>query len=868
MSQLLNRFSQVLAIKLPRPSLYLLVAVSTLVIALLSLGYGLFDYPYFEEDEGTYTAQAVSLISQGTLSPYTYWYDHAPLGWIMLSGWMLLTGGITAFGLSLDSGRVMMLVLHLATNLLIVIIAKKWKTKTIATFLAILLFNLSPLAIYYHRRILLDNIMTPLLLASLLFSNWKKHRLMPLILGATCLALAVLVKETAIVFVPAYLVAVLTQLHPKQRTVGLIVTTAWFAGLLSLYPIFAGLKGELLPNPNKVTLLGTLSFQVHRTGGFFLDSNSNFSNSFTRWFELDQIYIYLAGASLIGYLILARRKTWYRLLTISLISYLVFLIRGGIVIDFYIVPLLALVTLVMSVALSEIIKQPRGKTLLIVCLFGIIPVYGISYQADHWLVNETKPQRLAIEWISDNLDKDTVLAVNSASLTDLRIRGFSRSDWYLKIERDPAVAEKIGFDWGKIEYTLGSHEQYRQYQINSNSLPSLALSFSEPVRDFTSTHQPIFVDHRNKLSANGDWLRLYQTKSDTNSRLEKAWRKYLTTFVKETGQVLELESGGQKTTSEGQSYSMLRAVWLKDKYNFDLAYTFAKNHLQHRAEDHLFMWLLEQKAPAGWQVADFENATDADLDITLALILAYEQWHEPYYLKEAMQLIDSIWQRNIYQIGDDYYLIGGSWAAYENLIAINPSYFSPATLKLIAQYDPSHPWDKVIDTNYKFLFDSTFTFKQSGNSGPPKLPPEWIGVDKATKQLVAYKELSSDYQLNSFRTYWRVALDYLWFEDNRALDYLQQSAEFFDKLKSQQLDPATQYSRAGQEQDNLRRPATLVSPIAIAKATNNQESLDYWQIRLESYFDTDHWGQSENYYDQNWAWFAQAMIDDILIIPE
>ena len=44
---------------------------------------------------------------EGRLAPYTYFYDHAPAGWILLAAWMALSGGPHAFGSTIDSGRVL-----------------------------------------------------------------------------------------------------------------------------------------------------------------------------------------------------------------------------------------------------------------------------------------------------------------------------------------------------------------------------------------------------------------------------------------------------------------------------------------------------------------------------------------------------------------------------------------------------------------------------------------------------------------------------------------------------------------------------------------------------------------------------------------
>src|SRR5688572_27571716 len=50
---------------------------------------------------------------------------------------------------------------------------------------------------------------------------------------------------------------------------------------------------------------------------------------------------------------------------------------------------------------------------------------------------------------------------------------------------------------------------------------------------------------------------------------------------------------GDITTSEGQSYTMLRAVWNDDKQTFDRSWAWTKNNLQR--EDALFSWLFGQR---------------------------------------------------------------------------------------------------------------------------------------------------------------------------------------------------------------------------------------------------------------------------------
>src|SRR5437899_7066958 len=63
---------------------WLLIATILLFAALLH-GINMFHFPYYEDDEGTYMSQAWAIVKEGQLTPYTYWYDHAPVGWIQIA---------------------------------------------------------------------------------------------------------------------------------------------------------------------------------------------------------------------------------------------------------------------------------------------------------------------------------------------------------------------------------------------------------------------------------------------------------------------------------------------------------------------------------------------------------------------------------------------------------------------------------------------------------------------------------------------------------------------------------------------------------------------------------------------------------------
>ncbi len=102
--------------------------------------------------------------------------------------------------------------------------------------------------------------------------------------------------------------------------------------------------------------------------------------------------------------------------------------------------------------------------------------------------------------------------------------------------------------------------------------------------------------------------------SDKNM-LGYLWDDYKAEYIEAgTGRAVDKQQGNI-TTSEGQSYTMLRAVWMDDKPTFDLAYKWTNENLK-RKEDHLFAWLFGKKADGTYGVltdkGGYNTASDAD----------------------------------------------------------------------------------------------------------------------------------------------------------------------------------------------------------------------------------------------------------------
>src|SRR6266568_202579 len=144
----------------PRAMFGRVLLLISLITGAISHGYHLFLYPLYITDEGIYMQQAWSVLRQGRLSPYTYSYDHAPAGWLVIAGWVsILPHQFEALGNAINTGRVLMLLVHVASVFLLFQSTRRLSGSLIAAVMASFLFNLSPLAVYYQRQVLLDNLM-------------------------------------------------------------------------------------------------------------------------------------------------------------------------------------------------------------------------------------------------------------------------------------------------------------------------------------------------------------------------------------------------------------------------------------------------------------------------------------------------------------------------------------------------------------------------------------------------------------------------------------------------------------------------------------------------------------------------------------
>ncbi len=237
--------------------------------------------------------------------------------------------------------------------------------------------------------------------------------------------------------------------------------------------------------------------------------------------------------------------------------------------------------------------------------------------------------------------------------------------------------------------------------------------------------------------------------------LSHSWRYYKTHMMEDGERVVSNHYGG--TITEGQSYALLKSLWMDDRQTFERVWRWTKANMR-RPDDHLFGWRWGRKSEGGMGLVDLENAVDADQDIAYALLLAGEKWQRPDYAEDARAIIGDLWRINAVQVKGKYYLDPGTWEAFrQDYLTLNPSYFAPYVYRKFAGADPANAegWLALAQNIYPVL-------EACSALTANRLPPNWCSVDWETG-AIGFSDKQGDgardFGYDAFRVFWRMAMD-------------------------------------------------------------------------------------------------------------
>lgn len=474
----------------------------------LTHGWHLFTYPLYITDEGIYMEQAWSVLREGRLSPYTYYYDHAPAGWLVIAAWVrLLPNQFETFGNAINTGRVLMLIVHIASIYLLFEATYRLSKSTVAAFIATFLFNFSPLAVFYQRQVLLDNLMVFWVLLSLYLAMSDRHHVLMPLLSGLALGIGVLTKENAIFFIPGIAYLLYRNVRPRRSyRFGLGFWVYALSAFVSIYLLYAVLKNELMPthfdfdlnNPpaDHVSLLYEIWYQLHRSQGSIFQTNSLvWQFSLGTWLPKDTFILAVGTIATVALAFLGYRNRSRDpgTLVAGLLAagYAFYLLRGSVMLVFYVVPLIPFYSMCIGMFASRLLNQfvgssslgPRSaaaQAALVATFFAylLLPFggyffvhdqYGKVVPHDLYKLPQTFMETDQVAFVRQHIPPNARIVIDDDIWVDLHdvkpYYLYAHSHW--KASSDPAVRDKV-FDqnWQNIDYIVMSNQMLQAMQQN------------------------------------------------------------------------------------------------------------------------------------------------------------------------------------------------------------------------------------------------------------------------------------------------------------------------------------------------------------------------------------------------------------------
>jgi endo-1,4-beta-D-glucanase Y len=282
-------------------------------------------------------------------------------------------------------------------------------------------------------------------------------------------------------------------------------------------------------------------------------------------------------------------------------------------------------------------------------------------------------------------------------------------------------------------------------------------------------------------------------------RAYESWRRLYVTGEGARGALrIRRPEDRDDTVSEGIAYGMLIAAYHGDQPLFDGLFEYARARFGGTG-------LMHWKINAEGRVAGAGAASDADIDMAIALIMAHKLWGKPYD-DLAKRMIGAIYEYEI-EPGTLVMKPGDGWGGS---LVTNPSYFDPAYFKIFAQYTGDKRWLAVVDKTYRML-----ELVGSHNRGTG-LVPDWMTAGAGPAKGQSY-----DYKWDATRVPLRIARDAAWFCDARAVKVLAPLNDFFKKQGP--LSIGDGYKLDGTKFSSVHS-AAFVGPVAASSLFSDDEA--------------------------------------------
>ena len=216
------------------------------------------------------------------------------------------------------------------------------------------------------------------------------------------------------------------------------------------------------------------------------------------------------------------------------------------------------------------------------------------------------------------------------------------------------------------------------------------------------------------------------------------------------------------TVSEAIGYGMVIAAYMADHAGFDAMLHYVKAH-PSRIGKNLTAWKQSLKDGSMQNVSGPDSATDGDMDIAYALILADRQWGSNgpiHYQKEALRVLTDLLTYCVNPT--DSSILPGDWASQDATPHSRASDYMVDHLLAYADFDTTHSteWMKVYNR-----ITTTVNHQFANGSGETGLMADFYVKSGSDYIPVTHKYLETPHDgdcfYNACRIPWRLPMAYI-----------------------------------------------------------------------------------------------------------
>ncbi|WP_260642660.1 ArnT family glycosyltransferase [Nitrososphaera viennensis] len=358
-------------------------------------------FPDIFYDEGIYMRRAMYLLDTGSPQDSGTFYDHPYFGQIFLGAVLGSIGYPSSLNPTADPQsmealysvpRVLMGLLAIADTFLIYKIADVRYGRKVA-IIASILFAVMP-AMWLTRRILLDNILLPFLLSSILLALYSRNaeeksskRTALVLLSGAALGIAIFTKVPVFVFMP--LVASLVYTPKSKRLLAL-----WLAPVVlipMIWPAYSMSLGQF-----DYWQEGVLWQAQRESNGLLYITEILFST--------DPVLLVLGAA---GAVLAAVLRDRFVLLWI--VPFVLFLAVIGYMQYFYWIPILPALCVAAGILFAKVLSS-RPK--ILAAAVAVVAAFGLASTLALVTTNVTSAQYSAMAFLATKIDDDTTFVAN------------------------------------------------------------------------------------------------------------------------------------------------------------------------------------------------------------------------------------------------------------------------------------------------------------------------------------------------------------------------------------------------------------------------------------------------------------------------